>query len=143
MRPLTTVKISWSCVNRKSGFSWTKVVNWIFSNTDYQLTVHKIFFNRGLKSWYEGLQKILIVLHKYKSAYVLQILYEYWHFGDNIPPKKMSEFFSQLTFDVFWHFILLFYIFPRSKPRPVAFFLTRAYEGIVGEAMAFLPGRNW
>ena len=73
---LTTVKISRGCVNRKMDFSWTKVVNWNYSIVDYQLTVHKIFFDRGLKGWYEGLQKILFVFHKYMSRYVLRNWYE-------------------------------------------------------------------
>ena len=99
--PLTTVKISRSCVNWKKHFLWMKVVNWNYSIADYQLTVHKIFFDRGIKSLYEGLQKILFVFHKYMSKCVLWNWYELWHYSDNIPSKKKFRKFSQLNFDVF------------------------------------------
>ena len=68
----TTVKISWSCVDGKRDFLWTEVFNWKFPIIDYHLTVHNIFFSRGIKSWHEAVQKTLFVFHKYMIGYVLQ-----------------------------------------------------------------------
>ena len=77
------------------------------------------------------------------SGYVLQNWYELWHFGDTIPSKKRFENFSQLTYNVFWHLLSLFDLYTWSNPRLVAFFLSRDYEGIVGEPMAFSTGQKW